>query len=336
MKQLRGAVIGCGMVSDFHLLGWQRIPEATVVALCDPIRSRAEAQAEKFAAAAHVYNSATELFKAETVDFVDIVAPPSTHKELCLKAKDAHVHVLCQKPLCPEFADAVLLIEAFRNHSKYFVVHENHRYRPWFRRILELHESGFFGEIKYLRLEQHDPHEPAEQYKLQSSRGIMLEYGVHLVDMMRALLGEPQRVSASFGHINPRVQGESLAVATYQYDRATAVIDIAWKPAGPEHGCLIVEGERGTAYYEGTMTRGQSSRFRVFQEGQAVIDEMRSPSEDYAESFYLLQRQFTNCLLDSSLMPPQPATDNLQTLQATLAAYDSTRAGQPIAITWPR
>jgi predicted dehydrogenase len=328
MKQLRGAAIGCGMVSDFHLIGWQRIPEVTIAALCDPVRSRAAAQAEKFAAAAHVYHSATELLTAETVDFVDIVAPPIAHKELCLLAKDAHVHVLCQKPLCPELADAVRLVDAFRNHSNYFVVHENHRYRPWFRRILELHQSGFFGEIKYLRLEQHDPHEPAEEYKLQSSRGIMLEYGVHLVDMMRALLGEPQRVSASFGHFNPRVLGESLAVATYQYDGATAVIDIAWKPAGPEHACLIVEGERGTAFYEGTMTRGQSSRFRVFQEGRLVVDEMRLPSDDYAESFYLLQRQFTNCLLDSSMLPPQPATDNLQTLRTTFAAYEAARTFQ--------
>jgi predicted dehydrogenase len=315
------------MVSDFHLLGWERIPEVTIVALCDPIRSRAEAQADKFAAAAHVYDSATELFKAETVDFVDILAPPSAHKELCLLAKGADVHVICQKPLCTELADAVLLVEAFRNNSKCFVVHENNRYRPWFSRILELHESGFFGEIKYLRLEQHDLHEPAEEFKLQSSRGIMLEYGVHLVDMMRVLLGEPQRVSASFGHINPRVQGESLAVATYQYDGTTAVIDIAWKPAGPEHGCLIVEGKRGTGLYEGTMTRGERARFRLFNGGNCVVDEYRTPTDDYAESFYWFQRKFTDSLLDGS-PPPQPAHDNLRSLLATFAAYEAAQTRQ--------
>jgi hypothetical protein len=61
---------------------------------------------------------------------------------------------------------------------------------------------------------------------------------------------------------------------------------------------------------------------RVFQDGRIVVDEIRSPSDDFAESFYLLQRQFADCLLAGSA-PPQPATDNLRTLRATLAAYDA-------------
>jgi predicted dehydrogenase len=159
----------------------------------------------------------------------------------------------------------------------------------------------------------------------------MLEYGIHLVDMMRALLGEPRRVSASFGHINPRVQGESLAVATYQYDGATVIIDIAWKPVGPEHGCLIVEGDRATALYEGTMTRGERARFRLFDAGNLVSDENRTPNDDYAESFYAFQREFITSLLEGS-PPPQAAHDNIRTLLATFAAYESAQSQSTIII----
>jgi predicted dehydrogenase len=329
MTTLRGALIGCGMVSTFHLRAWQRIPEVNIVALCDPDRSRADSQAQEFAADARVYASLDSLFDAESLDFVDILTPPSLHKEHCLLAKDAGVHVVCQKPLCADLASAHELVAAFAGYSKSFAVHENHRFRPWFRRILELHATGFFGPIRYVRLAQHDAGEPPEQYKLQAPRGVMLEYGVHLVDMMRALVGEPMRVAATFGRLNPRVRAESLAAATYECDGAIALIDIAWKASPPEQACMVVEGEQGTALYEGTMTRGDRARFRLFQKGEPVLDEQRSPSDDYAESFYMFQREFANSILTSS-PPPQPAADNLQSLAATFAAYDAAQSGRVV------
>ena len=51
MAKLRGAVIGCGMIAEYHLRGWQRIPEVEIVALCDPDRSRAEDRRREFAPA---------------------------------------------------------------------------------------------------------------------------------------------------------------------------------------------------------------------------------------------------------------------------------------------
>ena len=331
MTQLRGAVIGCGAVSGFHLRGWERIPEVAIVALCDLNRSRAEARAEKLAPDAHIYDSAEALFAAERLDFADIVAPPGMHKELCLLANSANVHIICQKPLCPDPGEATALVAALGNSGKAFVVHENHRYRPWFRRILDLNANRFFGTIRYVRFGQHDAGEPREEYKTQAPHGVMLEYGVHLVDMMRALLGEPRKVSASFQHLNPRVRGESLAVTTYEYESVTAVIDVAWKAAGPAHGGVIVEGERGTALYEGTMTRGERARLRLFEEGKTTLDASLSPSDEYAESFCFFQREFIDSLLNGS-PPPQAAKDNLRSLLATFAAYESAQSRHDICI----
>jgi predicted dehydrogenase len=331
MTILRGAVIGCGTVSEFHLRAWQRVPEVVITALCDSEPTRAEAQARKFATGGKVYSTAESLLECESLDFVDILSPPDRHKEHCLLARTAGLHVICQKPLCSELADAAEVVEAFDDYPKYLVVHENHRYRPWFRRIGELHKAGFFGGIRYLRLQQHDAHEPPEEYKRQADRGVMLEYGVHLVDMMRALVGEPNRVQASFSRLNPRVRGESLAVAIYACSGATAVLDVAWKSAPPEGGGLIVEGQRGTAIYEGPMTRGPQARFRLYQDGNTVLDEHRRPLDDYVESFYLLQRGFVDSLLANS-PPPQPATDNLRTLRSTFAAYDSAASHKTVAL----
>ena len=162
---------------------------------------------------------------------------------------------------------------------------------PGSQEILARHEAGFFGRVHGVRLEQLDPKEPAEAYKQRSEHGILLEYATHLVDMMRALLGDPRRVYARLHHTNPRVRGESLALVTFEYPDATVVIDVGWQPGGVAQGGLVVVGDRGSAVYEGTLTRGEAARFRLVEEGSVVLDETRSPLDDYAGSFYALQRQ---------------------------------------------
>jgi D-apiose dehydrogenase len=337
MNRLRGAVIGCGMIAEYHLRAWLRIPDVEIVALCDPDGSRAQQRKEAFIPAARLYADLDSLLQAESLDFVDVLTPPWLHREHCLGAAAAKVHIICQKPLCCELAEARQLISELSGYERIFAVHENHPYRPWFREILRRNEEGFFGPIRHLSLVQHDSREPPERFKAEAERGIMLEYGVHLVDMVRALLGEPHRVAASFGRVNERVRGESLATAIYECDGASAVIDISWKTHGPELGSAVVIGERGAAVYDGRMTRGQSSRFRLYQEGELVLDEARCPTDDFCESFYLLQWELVDSMLGRG-PAPQPAAYNLKTLAATFAAYESATAADMASSTirWPK
>jgi len=322
MTRLRGAIVSCGMIAEYHLRGWLRIPEVEIVALCDPDRSRAENRQSEYVPGAKLYESIDAALATEKLDFVDILTPPWLHREHCLRAAAAGIHIICQKPLCNELSEAEKLVGELGNYDKIFAVHENHPYRPWFRHILRLRDEGFFGPIRHVSLVQHDAHEPPERFKAEAERGVMLEYGVHLVDMLRKLLGEPQHVSASFGRVNPRVHGDSLATAIYRCPEGTGLIDISWKATPPEFGSATVIGDRGVAIYDGRMTRGQHSRFRLFQDGQIVLDEQRCPTDDFCESFYLLQRDLTDAI-QTRRTAPQVAVDNLKTLTATFAAYEA-------------
>jgi D-apiose dehydrogenase len=322
MTKLRGAVIGCGMIAEYHLRGWLRIPEVEIAALCDPDQSRAEQRRSEFVPDARLYDSIDTALAADRFDFVDILSPPWLHREHCLRAAAAGLHIICQKPLCNERSEAERLVAELSSYDKIFAVHENHPYRPWFRKILQLRAEGFFGTIRHVALVQHDAREPAERFKAEAERGVMLEYGVHLVDMLRKLLCDPEHVAASFGRVNPRVRGESLATALYRCGEGTGLIDISWKAALPELGSATIIGDRGVAQYDGRMTRGQQSRFRLFQDGQLVLDEQRCPTDDFTDSFYLLQRELADAMLTGKTAP-QTAIDNLKTLAATFAAYDA-------------
>jgi D-apiose dehydrogenase len=149
--------------------------------------------------------------------------------------------------------------------------------------------------------------------------------------MMRALLGEPERVYARLHRLNPQVKGESLAHASYEYAHATAIIEAGWKKQGALQGSLLVAGEEGEAYYEGTLTRGEAARFRLFKGGEAVRDEARSPYDDYVDSFYLFQRECVDAILGGAVVA-QTGAENLKTLAATFAAYRAAAGGRVVSL----
>ena len=65
--KLRGALFGCGMISEFHLRGWNRIPEVEIVALGNRTIERAEARRSQFAPQARVYVTARDEDRIRTV-----------------------------------------------------------------------------------------------------------------------------------------------------------------------------------------------------------------------------------------------------------------------------
>lgn len=331
MKRLRGAIIGCGYIAAYHLRGWQRIPEVEIVALADPTRAAAEERRARFAPHAKIHDSMESLLSAERIDFVDILSPPTVHAEQCLRAKAAGLHIICQKPLCDQLEEARSLVTAFADYPKLFCVHENHVYRPWFRRLVALHRNGAFGTIKWVRLEQNDSALPNQRLNLEASCGVLLQYGVHLVDMVRVLLGSPKRVSARLHRTSTKLAGENLAHVAFEYPETTAVIDIAWKDGGFSQGSALVLGDEGEAFYEGPMTRGGATRFRVARGGTTTLDEPRSAIDDYVESFYFFERDFVDAVLNGKPVP-QPASENLRTLAMTFAAYAAAEQGSAIAI----
>jgi len=330
-QKLRGAIIGCGYISEFHLRGWARIPEVELCALVDPDEARAQDRRARFAPAARIYPGMEQLLAGESLDFVDILSPPGLHRQQCLLAAQAGLHIVCQKPLCDRLAEARDLVGALRNHRGRFVVHENHRYRPWFREILRLTSDGSLGRLRHLEFVQHDATEPAQKVNTEGEHGVMLQYGVHLVDMIHALLGVPQRVQARMLRGHPRVRGESQVHTVLEYPEATAILNVSWKQTGVQQGHVLVIGDRGEAFYEGAMTRAERARFRVFAGNTVVRDELRSPTDDYVESFYQFERDFADCLLHGT-PPPQPASENLRLLTTTFAAYESARTGAPVAL----
>jgi predicted dehydrogenase len=122
MSALRGAIVGCGYFSRFHLEAWTRVAGAEIAAACDPVRERAQA------AATRAYTEAERLFAAERLDFVDLATPPETHLPLLRLAIAARVPaVLMQKPLAPSWEEALEIARVAAEAGIRLMIHENWR-----------------------------------------------------------------------------------------------------------------------------------------------------------------------------------------------------------------
>src|SRR5713101_4469112 len=105
MSRLRFAVIGAGFWAPFQLAAWRELEGAECVALCDQVRSKAEALARQCGVPA-IYDDPEELFRSERLDFVDIITDPGTHAPLVHQAAAHRLPAITQKPMAPSVADA--------------------------------------------------------------------------------------------------------------------------------------------------------------------------------------------------------------------------------------
>ena len=82
---LRVAMAGAGFASELHLAGWKRVPNAEVVAICDPGEGKAATRARQFGIAS-VFREAGAMLDEVRPDAIDIAAPMHEHVPLCLLA----------------------------------------------------------------------------------------------------------------------------------------------------------------------------------------------------------------------------------------------------------
>lgn len=198
MKRIRTALIGCGSIGVFHMSATQLVPEIQMVAMVDKDLPWSKAMGEKYGVSQHFSDPEQVLGK---VDLVIIATPNYLHAPLSKKFLENGVSVLCEKPMALSAADAQLMIEASCATGAKLAIGFNRRFRPSFiflKHILEQHWLGDVQEFEY-----HDGFiftsditrtNYVADRKL-SGGGALIDFGIHGLDAICWLLGEPQVVS---------------------------------------------------------------------------------------------------------------------------------------------
>jgi predicted dehydrogenase len=220
-RAVRFAVLGCGGIGRWHARLIRHLPGLELVAMSDPDEEARRRAGRSFAVAA--YATATELLERENVDVVSICTPPATHLSLIEIAAQHGVHVLAEKPLALTVAEADRAIDACARHRVMLGVMHQQRARSSTRVLHRLLGDGCFG-VPLLAVVSHTWFRSASQLARgwrgdgTAGGGLLLEQGVHGIDLLIWMLGEPRWVSGAVAPLSHRTVGDATAVAVVGFD----------------------------------------------------------------------------------------------------------------------
>jgi predicted dehydrogenase len=334
MSELRGAVIGCGFFAQNHLKAWGDVDGATLAAVCDLDPAKAEAAAGLTGAKA--YNDVDAMFAAERLDFVDIATTMETHEKLVEKAAGAGAHVICQKPFAPDIAAVRRILETAEAAGIRIMVHENFRFQT---PLIELRQAmAAIGEPFFAHIAWRTGYDvvAGQPYLALVDRFIVLDLGIHVLDVARFLLGDVADLYARTQRTMPGAKGEAQATMTLGHvsGAVSAVTCTYTNRIDPDpfpETLIEVEGTTGTL----RLRRG--FRLELHGRGKREVSEVAPTVPSWADPQWALvqesvlntQQHFVDCLRSGDAFQTS-GRDNLKTFALVEAAYASAASGQPV------
>ncbi len=201
------ALAGCGAFGLYCLEAYSQLPSIRPVAAARATRPQARQQCRRLGV--DVLDSYEQLFVREDVDIVHVATPPAMHYELVTAALKAGKHVLCEKPLSADLAEAERMVMLAEEADRVLAVNFVMRYSPvtrWVRRVLE---TGVMGRVLAGQLANCGSDSGLDDdhwfWDKRASGGIFVEHGVHFFDMYEHWLGPGQATEA---HVERRDDGK--------------------------------------------------------------------------------------------------------------------------------
>lgn len=287
--KLRWGIIGTGRIAGMFA---EAVTHSKLGVLA-AVGSRSQGSADEFADRFDIPNrhpSYDALIADPTVDAIYISTPHPMHAEWAVKCAAGGKHILCEKPVTMNAADAEKVIEEVKRHDVFFMEAFMYRCNPQTARLIELIKDGAIGDLRIIRASFgfHAPYN-LEGRLLNNALGGggILDVGCYPISMSRLLAGvatgkpfaEPIEITGS-GHVGEQSKVDEYALATLKFEGnivaqlSTAiqcVLDNKVHLFGTD-GQLIVE----TPWF-GTGFEGGESTIQVLpKEGDAYTVTVRS------------------------------------------------------------
>jgi predicted dehydrogenase len=200
---LRVGVIGVGWAGQQHLAAYHAREDAQIVALAgleEPVRSKLAAKY----AIEHDVASWEELIALGDLDAVSVAVPTFLHAPITIAALERGIHVLCEKPIARNAAEADAMVQAARAAGRVLDVAFNHRQRGDIQKLKSVIDEGALGRPYYAKawwLRRTGIPTIGSWFTRAdlAGGGPLVDIGVHVLDYSLFLLGNPEvrAVSAS-------------------------------------------------------------------------------------------------------------------------------------------
>lgn len=219
MSKLKVGIIGTGFGALVQAPGFRMHPDCEVVALAGVHRAGRAAEHAAKLSIPRAYDNWQEMLEQENLDLVSVASAPHLHHPMSIAALERRIHVLCEKPMAMDLAEAEAMVEAAERRNLVNAIDFEYRHNPARTRFKELVREGFLGDLIHFNNTWSMPLFARVEgwpmgwlWQEETGGGMVGAVASHMVDTVRWLLGEVDSVSAALTTHIERRQGEPVTV----------------------------------------------------------------------------------------------------------------------------
>lgn len=259
-KMWRSAVVGTGVVGEWHVRTVAALPNSQLAAVCDVDAARSRTVLEKHGLG-HLpaYTDLHAMLRKEKLDVVHICTPSGAHMGPAIAAMEAGANVVMEKPLEIRLDRIDKMIDVATQRGVRLAGIFQNRWNDANRAIKAAMEEGRFGRLAwagcftpwYRPDKYYDEGGWRGTWKLDGG-GAIMNQSVHAIDLLQWVVGPVKSVSAyGASRIHARIEVEDTLSCSLQFENGafgTIVGTTAMYPGSPAR--LELGGENGTAVSE--------------------------------------------------------------------------------------
>lgn len=352
MNKIKVAVIGTGSISNNHIKGYLANPNVELYAFCDINEKQLHMMGEKYGVT-RLFTDKDEMLKLPEIDAVSVCTWNSQHAPCTIAALNAGKHVLCEKPMALNAKEAEEMKAAAEKNGKLLMIGFVRRYGNDCKILQDFISKDFFGDLYYAKATylRRDGN-PGGWFgdKSRSGGGPLIDLGVHVIDLVRYLSGNPKPVSV-YGATFQKLFNREGSIGKTKYLSSSAtdhdicdVEDLASAMIRFDNGeVLAVEAafslnlkkDTGTIELFGTKAGAKlDPELEIYTDinnYQADVNLVAPSALSFDGLFENEINHYVDCVMNGTTCQ-SPAEDGIEMMKILDAVYESARTGHEVIL----
>jgi predicted dehydrogenase len=323
---LRVAALGIGWWSDVLADAAVRSDRIRLVACYTRSEDKRRAFGAKYRCRAAA--SYEEILADDSIEAVINTTPNGAHLETTRMAAEAGKHVFLDKPIANTVTEGMAIAHACENAGVVLALGYQRRRESHFRWIKSEIEAGRFGKL--VQAEANISRDRLGKIDLSSWRyqasgmpgGVMLQIGIHYVDVLEMLIGPVKRVSGALAQLVLPGDNPDVAALILEHESGAISTVSASYASASEFYMLNLYGKDASAYYD--LFNG----LRVLRRGETRPRAVDAPENDTIREEL---EEFVRCVRAGG----KPETDGFwaaRNLAVLRAGAKSEREGRAVEV----
>ena len=344
------ALVGAGEIGAVHAQAYVKAPGIRLKTICDVHAEAVGRLADQVGAAA--VSSFEAVLNDPEIEGIDLCVPNHCHRDLTVRALKAGKHVLCEKPIALNLADADAMLAAADQSGRFLMIGHVLRFWPEYLVAKQAMEDGRIGQPlvmssrRMVSLLAGTPGADGWRHDPNRSGGAVIDMQIHDLDVFGWLWGSPESLVArgvrsadgAWNHVLTALDfpGGKRAFIEASFMMQGNPLEIGFHIVGTE-GSLAWKYSPGNFVLHGVRSETPSGgpSLILYQWGKEPVG-LYTPHED---SFAIAMRDqigyFADCIRNGTPPEKAPAVDSRSAMALALASRTSCETGNPVRILTP-